>query len=71
MENESYWLGETLRLARQTKMSNKVLADKAGVGYHWLTKVRQGVIKNPGIVSIERVYSVLVEFEEAAQQRAA
>lgn len=70
METESFWLGETLRLARQTKMSNKVLADRAGVGYHWLTKVRQGVIKNPGIVSIERVYSVLVEFEEAAQRAA-
>lgn len=67
MNTESFWLNETLRLAAEINVPNKQLARQAGVGYHWLTKVRQGVITNPGICSIERVYSTLLDLRQAAK----
>lgn len=41
--------------------SLRQVADDSGLNYNWLLKVRQGVIKNPGILQVERLYEYLFE----------
>ena len=41
--------------------SLRQVADDSGLNYNWLLKVRQGVIRNPGIVQVERLFEYLFE----------
>ena len=63
-DTQSYWLATTLSMMSKSRLTTAQIAEAASVGYHWLAKMKQGEIRNPGIVKVERVYSALLAASE-------
>ena len=49
----------TLDLLRTDPRSISVIAAGAGVNRHWLEKVKQGRVRNPGVLTVEKLYNFL------------
>ena len=49
------WIGDTLKLARQSRRPLSVICKEAGVSRRWLYMVEQGQIREPSIVKLLRV----------------
>lgn len=58
-----------VRRAREVKRYREV-SENTGVNYHWLCKLAQDEIDNPGVIDIERlhVYYRALEQQEARTQ---
>lgn len=52
---------KTLDLLRSDQRTLREIADGADLNYHWLTKFKQGVFKNPGVRTIESLYLFLAK----------
>lgn len=52
-------LKRTLELLRADKRPMRSIAAGSGLGYHWLVKLKQDQIPNPGILHIEQLYKFL------------
>lgn len=53
-------LERTLRLLDETDETLLQVCQGAGVSYHWLTKVKTGVIAEPGVQRVERLHNWLM-----------
>ena len=54
-------LEETLKMLRETSISNQVIADKANVSVRWLYVFAEQGYRDYGIIRVQRVHDVLVE----------
>jgi hypothetical protein len=59
--NESELLTQTYTLLDQSGEPIRVIADGAGVNYHWLGKFKQRRFENPGVITVERLHRFLSE----------
>lgn len=50
---------ETLKMLRADKRSAEALSRETGLGREWLTKLRSGHIKEPGVIKIQKLNDFL------------
>lgn len=55
---------QTLRLLAERAESLQSVADGANVGYHWLAKLNQRQIPDPGVNRLQRVHDYLAQQSE-------
>lgn len=49
----------TMELLRASKLPIPAIAKGAGIGQHWLAKLRGGKIKHPSVNRVEALYTFL------------
>lgn len=52
-------LKTTTELLNNDPRTIRQIADESGVNFHWLGKFKQGAFTNPGVVTVERLYTYL------------
>jgi transcriptional regulator with XRE-family HTH domain len=52
-------LNRTNELVSKSRLSQKDIAEGAGVGVHWFKKFAQGQIPSPGVDKVQRVFDFL------------
>ena len=57
---------ETLQLIGQSTMTQRQIAEGAGVGLQWFLKFVQGRIASPGVDKVQAVYDYLSQTDAAA-----
>jgi len=54
-------LETTFNLLVNDNRSLSVIADESGVNYHWLGKFKQEKYDNPGVKTIQKLYTFLIK----------
>lgn len=62
---------ETNKLLKQARktMTTKAIAEGSGTGYEWLAKYQQGVITDPKISNLQKLYDYLARVDRARVAR--
>ena len=64
-------LSRTLELLSEFKGSWREISDETGIPYDWVSKVGQGVIKDPGVNRTENLYRHLLKLKKKRQKERA